>query len=173
VAVAEQFADGAVKETELDAALRAYGQSTRAVHLHYSETRGIAAVDVVASVAARPVRCQRVLNGAVKLLARDEEHALAVQSDLIRDIFCSPSFQRPKVQPTWVTWNESCVVKLAQAVYVEREMPQGTLDKDRLAILADALEDAGCDNADILNHCRGPGPHVRGCWVVDLILGKS
>jgi len=39
-------------------------------------------------------------------------------------------------------------------------------------ILADALEDAGCDNADILAHCRGPGPHVRGCWVVDLLLGK-
>jgi hypothetical protein len=40
-------------------------------------------------------------------------------------------------------------------------------------ILADALQDAGCDNADILGHCRGPGPHVRGCWVVDLVLGKG
>jgi len=44
---------------------------------------------------------------------------------------------------------------------------------DRLPILADALEDAGCDNADILNHCRQPGEHVRGCWVVDLVLEKS
>jgi hypothetical protein len=44
---------------------------------------------------------------------------------------------------------------------------------DRFPILADALEDAGCDNADILNHCRGPGPHVRGCWVIDLLLGKE
>ena len=44
---------------------------------------------------------------------------------------------------------------------------------DRLPILADALEDAGCDNADILNHCRSAGPHVRGCWVVDLVLGRS
>ena len=44
---------------------------------------------------------------------------------------------------------------------------------DRLPILADALEDAGCDNADVLAHCRGEGPHVRGCWVVDLILGKQ
>ena len=43
----------------------------------------------------------------------------------------------------------------------------------RMPILADALQDAGCDNEDILSHCRSEGPHVRGCWVVDLILGKS
>ena len=42
-----------------------------------------------------------------------------------------------------------------------------------MPILADALQDAGCHNADILDHCRGPGPHVRGCWVVDLILSKD
>jgi hypothetical protein len=42
-----------------------------------------------------------------------------------------------------------------------------------MPILADALQDAGCENADILNHCRAPGPHVRGCWVVDRILGKK
>ena len=58
------------------------------------------------------------------------------------------------------------VRRLAQTIYAERAF-------DRLPILADALEDAGCDNADILAHCRGPGPHVRGCWVVDLLLGKE
>ena len=52
-------------------------------------------------------------------------------------------------------------------------MPAGTLDNTRLAVLADALEEAGCTEADILGHLRGPGPHVRGCWVVDLILGKE
>jgi hypothetical protein len=49
----------------------------------------------------------------------------------------------------------------------------GTLDPDHLAILADALEDAGADNVDLLAHLRGPGPHVRGCWCVDLLLGKE
>jgi len=44
---------------------------------------------------------------------------------------------------------------------------------DRMPILADALEEAGCDSCDALTHCRGPGPHIRGCWVVDLILGKQ
>jgi hypothetical protein len=63
-------------------------------------------------------------------------------------------------------------VKLAQAGYTER-LPNGNLDPQRLAILADALEDAGCIEQSFLDHCRGPGPHVRGCWVVDLILGKQ
>jgi hypothetical protein len=65
------------------------------------------------------------------------------------------------------------VARLAQAAYDERHMPEGTLDTSRLAVLADALEEAGCSVADILNHLRGPGPHVRGCWLVYLCLGKS
>jgi hypothetical protein len=52
-------------------------------------------------------------------------------------------------------------------------MPEGTFDTARLAILADALLDAGCDDEGLLAHLRGPGPHVRGCWAVDAILGKS
>jgi hypothetical protein len=52
-------------------------------------------------------------------------------------------------------------------------LPDGRLDAARLAILADALEDAGCTRAEVVEHLRGPGPHVRGCWVVDLILGKE
>jgi hypothetical protein len=58
------------------------------------------------------------------------------------------------------------VLGVARAIYDERAF-------ERMPILADALEDTGCDNADILEHCRQPGEHVRGCWVVDFILGKS
>ena len=58
------------------------------------------------------------------------------------------------------------VTKLAQTIYDERAF-------DRLPILADALEEAGCANADILSHCRLPGKHCRGCWVVDFLLGKN
>ncbi|MBL8798455.1 MAG: hypothetical protein JNM56_31460 [Planctomycetia bacterium] len=85
-----------------------------------------------------------------------------MQLRLLRDIFGNP-FRPVAVEPTWLT---STVASLAQAIYDERAF-------DRLPILADALEDAGCDNADILNHCRQPGEHVRGCWCVDLVLGKS
>jgi hypothetical protein len=63
-------------------------------------------------------------------------------------------------------WRTATVVQLAQGIYDDRAF-------DRLPILADALQDAGCDHADVLNHCRDTGPHARGCWVVDLILGKA
>ena len=64
------------------------------------------------------------------------------------------------------SWLSSTVVALATGIHQDRAF-------DRLPILADALEDAGCDNAEVLDHCRGSGPHVRGCHVLDLILGKS
>jgi hypothetical protein len=65
------------------------------------------------------------------------------------------------------------VVRPAQAAYDERHLPAGTLDNVRLAILADALEEAACTSEEMLSHLRGPGPHVRGCWPVDLCLGRS
>jgi hypothetical protein len=62
---------------------------------------------------------------------------------------------------------------MSQAIYDDRQLPRGTFDNGRLAVLADALEEAGCDNADVLAHLRDGGDHVRGCWVVDGLLGKS
>jgi hypothetical protein len=84
---------------------------------------------------------------------------------LIRDIFGNP-FRAVSLVPSWLIWNEATVAKLAQAIYDERAF-------ERLPVLADALEEAGCTDAEILAHCRGPGPHVRGCWALDLLLGKA
>jgi hypothetical protein len=64
-------------------------------------------------------------------------------------------------------------VKLATVIYAERALPAGTLDSFALPVLADALEEAGCTDEVILSHCRQSGEHVRGCWVVDAVLGKS
>jgi len=64
------------------------------------------------------------------------------------------------------------VKRLAEAAYQERQLPGGTLDPLRLAVLADALEEAGA-GGDFVAHLRWPGPHVRGCWVLDLLLGKE
>src|SRR5262245_57779436 len=61
----------------------------------------------------------------------------------------------------------------ARRAYEERSLPSGHLDPARLLVLADALEEAGCADADLPGHLRGPGPHVRGCWALDLILGKG
>jgi hypothetical protein len=80
----------------------------------------------------------------------------------IRCVVGNP-FRPVSIDPLWLT---SDVLGLARGIYEERAF-------DRLPILADALMDAGCDNDDILTHCRSEGPHVRGCWVVDLILGKE
>jgi hypothetical protein len=85
---------------------------------------------------------------------------------LARDLFGPLFFRVVTVEQDWLTRNDGIALQLAQAIYAERAF-------DRLPILADALEDAGCDNADILAHCRQPGEHVRGCWVVDLLLGKE
>jgi hypothetical protein len=93
------------------------------------------------------------------------KNAHAHHSLLLHDIF-DYLFLRTLINPNWLTWNDGTVGRIAQAIYDERAF-------DRLPILADALEDAGCDNADILNHCRQPGVHVRGCWVVDLLLEKE
>jgi hypothetical protein len=90
-------------------------------------------------------------------------------SGMLKGIFGNP-FRLVSIEPTWQT---PTVLAIAHAAYENRNLPAGTLDPDRLAVLADALEDAGCTSADILNHLRQPGEHVRGCWVVDLLLGKS
>ena len=64
------------------------------------------------------------------------------------------------------------MVRLARAAYEERELPSGHLDRARLAVLADALEEAGAD-AELVEHLRGPGPHWRGCFVLDFLLGRT
>jgi len=87
----------------------------------------------------------------------------SAQATLLREIFGNP-FRPVSADPAWLT---SDVVALARGIYDDRAF-------DRMPILADALQDAGCDNEDILSHCRDPQQvHVRGCWVVDLVLGKE
>jgi hypothetical protein len=88
----------------------------------------------------------------------ERSHCMAV----IRCIFGNP-FRPVTTNPKFLT---PTVQSLAQAIYTERAF-------DRLPILADALEEAGCTNLDILNHCRQPGVHARGCWALDLVLGRE
>ena len=94
--------------------------------------------------------------------------AFALQADMFRDIFGNP-FRPVTINPAWLT---PTVASLSTVAYEERALPSGELDPARLAVLADAFEEAGCTTANLLGHLRGPGPHVRGCWAVDLILQK-
>ncbi len=81
---------------------------------------------------------------------------------LVREIFGNP-FRPVAFDPMWRT---DTAVSLAKQMYEAREF-------SAMPILADALQDAGCDNDDILEHCRSEGTHVRGCWVVDAVMGKG
>ena len=97
--------------------------------------------------------------------ARAERRA---QAALARDRFGDPFCPRPPLRASAA----GAVVQLARAAYDERLLPEGHLDPARLAVLADALEEAGAQQ-EVLEHLRGPGPHVRGCHAVDTILGRG
>ena len=159
--VAEQYADREVKNATRQQAHRAARALCRpgvsaSVSLASFVTHGPRYTHVDASGAAQRAIFAITGKPAAKVAER------ATQAEVCRDIFGNP-FRPVTLNPAWRTSN---VTALAQAIYDERAF-------DRLPILADALEDAGCDNGDILNHCRQPGEHVRGCWVVDMILGKE
>jgi hypothetical protein len=85
---------------------------------------------------------------------------------LIRDIFGNPYRPPPAIDPDWLAWNDGTLPNMAQTMYASKRFRD-------LPILADALEEAGCTDETLLAHCRGPGPHVRGCWAIDLILAKE
>jgi hypothetical protein len=87
------------------------------------------------------------------------------QSDLLRCIFGNP-FSTSTVIPAWLAWDGGSVVGFAQVIYDERTF-------ERLPVLGDMLEDAGCDNEALLAHCRSRRPHALGCWALDLLLGKE
>ena len=176
VAVAEDFAEGGASAEEL---LTAYYQANVACSLtdpsdlaalrasHLAST--IAYTAVLYGVGCTPAAAEAVADSVADVrvnvrayrMAFDAE--LAAQCKLLVDIFGNLLFH-PMIfdlarlpQPT---------KHLAATIYEDRAF-------DRLALFADALEKAGCTDADILNHCRSEGPHVRGCWVVDLIVGKQ
>ena len=90
---------------------------------------------------------------------------LSAQSDLLREIVGTPFFP-VTIDLSWLSWQQETVRKIVESI-------DGDGTYQELPILADALEDAGCDDAEILAHCRSSGPHVRGCWVVDLLLDKQ
>lgn len=167
VEIAEQFADGKETKEKLQKAFnRVIGltlggynpgddgvQERTAAHMACSTTSNRAsscAVDMTSL--PLPLAGHRI-NG------RNGEEVLC---DLLRCTLGN-SFRPVMIDPTW---QSSTVLAIAKQMYVSHDF---TL----IPILADALEEAGCESEDVLNHCRSDGPHVRGCWVVDALLGKD
>jgi hypothetical protein len=179
----EQFADGLLPKQAMAAARQLFPASERSRLREAAFVRAPSRAYAQLPAASRPVvwsaswdACHWVLRGnaldAARLcyLAADVVHS-TLQSErqsaellrrLTHDIFGNP-FRPVDFDPHWRT---SDVVGLARAIYEHRAF-------DRMPILADALMDAGCADEQILDHCRGDGPHVRGCWVVDSVLNKK
>lgn len=165
VLTAERFADGLATPQELEDA------QEEAVDVgREGDGRGPVACCHLRPDGSYPVEAAQYVAGEmidvmdVRQELSDEEwqSELRAEAEVLKDIFGNP-FRPASIDPAWVSPN---IVALAQVIYEERGF-------DRMSELADALEAAGCHDANTLGHCRGPGPHVRGCWVVDLILGKS
>ena len=168
----EEFANGAVSREALN---RAWWRVPVPSPGPSADFLTVAA-DTIGCVDFTPEKAQIVAFAAAKAIARATDDSInveayrcrprdierGVQSHLLRDLFGNP-FRRVSLDPAWITPTTLSAVRV---INDERRF-------EDLPILADALEDAGCTDADILSHCRGPGPHVRGCWVVDLLLGKQ
>jgi hypothetical protein len=181
VEVGERFADGEATPVEL---LQAYQLAQQVAMARLEHCRHLSGVDqatcwtiwrlvYAAQQCCAASKADQAVTDLIMYalrLGRDEERQAGVaMSELIRDIVGNP-FRLSAVDPAWRTVD---VNGLAHAAYQERTLPSGTLDPARLAVLADALEEAGCTSTDLLSHCRDGGVHVRGCWVLDLLLAKG
>jgi hypothetical protein len=138
------------------AAQAATSVSMVAPHGSYLWTQAADATDL-ASLASSPDR-------------RGEQ---AAHADLLRDILGNPF--RPFLPPpaSLLSWQKGLILRMLEAIEEGRSLPSGQLDTARLAVLGDALEDAGCTDAQLLVHLRLPGLHVKGCLAVDAILGQT
>jgi len=187
VEIAEQFIDGVIGRDELEEArIEARSAARDVTGSNYpSHERGVMknASEAAAGVVGK--RVSKVIGAVAKsVVVAAAENAGVIGSRVgayetyrsaeikssskqlagtLRDVFGNP-FRPVAVDAEWLT---STVVQLARGIYEERAF-------DRMPILADALQDAGCVNHDVLSHCRDESAtHVRGCWVVDLLLGKT
>jgi hypothetical protein len=111
-----------------------------------------------------PTLSQRLGSEASEAYQRGLQAEQQYQAALLREMFGNP-FRPVAVEAAWLSWNDGAVPKLARAIY------DGSRFED-LPILADALEEAGCTNADVLAHCRLDGGHARGCWALDLLWSE-
>jgi hypothetical protein len=178
VVAAEQFADGQIAgEVLAEAAQKAKTilatQEAWPTGIHYAMTAVVESTQSMRDADGEFISFSRFANESAALakacgpqskpdFRKQVKRARAEQCFLLRDI-CGDPFHPVTLDPRWQT---STVIDLGKAMYDERAF-------DRMPILADALMDAGCDSEEIIAHCRSEGPHVRGCWVVDLLLAKQ
>jgi hypothetical protein len=155
-------AAGGMPQLRLNAS-RPSAFAAEAVHaLRLCSTAWDSAVEC-ASNAARAARATTGIRGRAAVRGGVER---AVQAALVREVFGPLPFRPVPLDEFWLRWNGGTVVKVARSIYDEGRFGD-------LPALANALEEAGCSDTMIIGHCRWPWGHVRGCWVLDLLLGKQ
>jgi hypothetical protein len=164
VVLAEQMAQGYVSTARRKAALELVRQAAREGDDRTTRQAISAADALLKEELYASAALYSAAAAAAALRPSNLQEEQGAQAALLRDILGYP-FATVRIDPAWRAWNKGTVVALAQTIYDEDTF-------DQAPVLADALEEAGCTDARILDHLRGPGPHVRGCWVVDLILEK-
>jgi hypothetical protein len=169
VEAAEQYADNHITEEDL-AEARAAAWAVRDTRAPHAAAAARATVRESAWPAAREAQ-QEIIHQVWKKVERawgtasDEKKACQRrQCDLLRDLVGNP-FRRVTVDPAWRGWRGGLLMSMADRIYQARDFSD-------LPVLADALEEAGCTEPEMPRHCREPRPHVRGCWVIDLVLGR-
>jgi hypothetical protein len=171
IKVAERFADGKASEEERQRAFES-AQAVALSRLPKDQDKvawNVWRLAYAAQLTCAPSQAEEavavLLKGAIRQGKEAASREKVALSELIRDIIGNPF--RPMLAPprTVLDWNDRAVLKLAEAIYDERHFGD-------LPVLADALEEAGSDQADLLLHLRSGGTHALGCWAVDLILGR-
>jgi hypothetical protein len=165
VEVSERYADGLVPAEKLKAVWGDMRWAANVAHRKDDDAAGVRWL-VAHLTEEDALRTLSAAWSAWYLGGREVQQPL--QCALLRDLLGPLPFRDVRVPASVLSWNDGCVVKLASAIYDRREY---TLE--RMGVLADALEDAGCADPGLLGHLRGLGPHLRGCWAVDLLLGKE
>jgi len=168
VEVADRFAEGNASYEELAEADRA-ANAARSAARAAARKQGTPEAETAAHAAwcAEAVAHGSIADAASAARAAGGPGEPAAQSRLLHCVFGPTPFQPlPAADDAWLVWNDNFVGKLAADLYEQQRFAD-------LPLLADALEDAGCTDTSFLGHLRSVGPHVRGCWVLDCVLGKQ
>jgi hypothetical protein len=169
VEVSERYADEQATVKELaqarGAAVRVPGAAATAAHWSATSKAAEPLWNIFAAAAEAPARKAAEKTQLLETWNAAQAASAREQVALIREVIGNP-FREPRLGPRELGWEGGLVVRLAEAIYEESAF-------DRLPVLGDALEEAGCGDEAILGHCRAAGAHVRGCWVVDLVTGKT
>jgi hypothetical protein len=182
IEVAERYADGLASEEEREDALaeatdggphRLWDYCTNLVLADFTMEEPDDADGISCAIGAAEEARLDAVEERYDESEEIEQTEAAAQTDVLRCVFGPLAFRGVGNDPAILAWQDGLVVRMAKEIYEERALPSGHLDCARLAVLADALTDAGCPDVELLEHLRSPGPHYRGCWAVDLLGGKS